>query len=278
MGLVLSVIIVTYNSEKYISNCLNSLIRASKEIPHEIFVIDNNSNDQTINIINGFNDVASLIVNGQNLGFAKAVNIGLKRCLGKFIILLNPDVIIKSGSLESVIDFMEINDRVGICGCRLLNGDDSIQYSKGPFPTLFSTILRRALPRRMRKYHLRGYDKIVECDWVTGAFMLIRKKMAQEIDFFDETFFLYYEDVDLCLRAKQREWKILYYPMICAYHLDPHHAKNKSKINKNMKIEIRNSLLKYFKKHAPAYAYQIVRLLFSFIYFEGNPFHKENGL
>ena len=261
MNLTISVVVVTYNSEKYITNCLNSIARGVKDIKNEIFVIDNNSIDRTKQLIKEFQNFVTLIENEENLGFARAVNIGLKRSSGEFILLINPDIVLKSGSLQPMIEFMKSHQRVGICGCMLLNEDGSLQYSKGSFPTLFSTIFRLVLPRRMRKYHSSGYKKAEECDWVTGAFMMIRHKMIEEVDFFDEEFFLCYEDVDLCIRAKQKEWKTFYYPEVSAYHLNPHHLKADPVISENTEFEIRKSQLNFFKKHRNAYSYRALSLL-----------------
>ena len=265
MNLTISINVVTYNSEKYISKCLNSIARVVQEIQHEIFVIDNNSVDRTKQLIKEFQNSITLIENGENFGFARAANMGLKRSSGEFILLLNPDVIIKSDSLQPMIDYMGNHQRVGICGCKLLNEDGSLQYSKGSFPTLFSTVYRMVLPRRMRKYHLSGYERVGECNWVTGAFMMIRHKMLEEIGFLDETFFLCYEDVDLCLRAKQKGYKTFYLPEVSAYHLNPYHLKSSSIISENIELEIRRSQLNFFEKHRNAYSYQTLKFFASLL-------------
>jgi GT2 family glycosyltransferase len=187
-----------------------------------------------------------LLENSENHGFAKAVNMGLQRSTGDFILLLNPDTVIRSESFYPVIDFLRRNPNIGICGCKLLNADGSLQFSKGPFPTLFSTLYRIVLPRPMRKYDLWGYDKPRRCDWVTGALMLIRNGLAKEEGGLDEAFFIYYEDVDYCLRAKKRGWEIYYHPEIVAYHLRPYAI---SKRNLSMEREIWKSRLYYFRKN-----------------------------
>ena len=199
----LSVIVVTHNSEKYILPCLDSVIHAAFGIQYEVLIIDNASTDQTKDLIKQRQHPLRLIVNLENQGFAKAVNTGLRKSSGEFRLCMNPDVIIKSDSLLPLIDFMRMNPKVGLCGCRLLNEDGSLQYSKGSFPTLFSTALRMFLPRRMRKYHFRGYDKAEECDWFTGAFMLARSRVVKEVGYLDEKYFMYYEDLDYCLQAKE---------------------------------------------------------------------------
>ena len=273
----LSIIIVTYNSEKYILDCLNSVERATLDIQHEIFLIDNQSVDQTRTVIKKFQNSIVLLENPKNVGFAKAVNMGLRKASGKFILLLNPDVIIQSDSLSPMINFMKNHSNLGICGCKLLHQDHSLQYSKGSFPSLFSILLfRLVLPRRMRKYHLWGYEKIGKCDWVTGAFMLMRNRLIEEVGFFDENYFVYYEDMDYCLQVKKKGWEVYYYSEIMAYHLNPHAISTRYLQVEN---EIRRSRLYFFRKNRSMLSYLILLSLTRMI--EGripSPQFSNNGL
>lgn len=242
----LSTIIVTHNSGKYILPCLNSIGRASHSLKFEIFIIDNKSTDETKKLIQPFGDSISLIELPENQGFARAVNIGLRKSSGEFRLVINPDVIIRSGSLVPMIEFMRNHPMLGISGCKLLNPDGTLQFSKGTFPTVWSTFLRAVLPRRMRKYQLWGYEKVGQCDWVTGAFMLIRNGIIEETGYLDEEYFLYYEDVDYCLQAATKGWQTFYYPEIIAYHLNPNTLIRK---NDRIQKEIRRSRLHFFKKN-----------------------------
>jgi GT2 family glycosyltransferase len=248
----LSIIIVTCNSEKYILNCLRSISRSIQGLEHEILIIDNNSTDQTKILTNEFSNPVRLIENTENLGFAKALNLGLRASSGEFFLSINPDVIIESDSLLPMVSFMRANSKAGICGCKLLNGDGSLQYSTGSFPTLFSTIYRSVLPRRMRKYNLWGYGNVRECDWVTGAFMLIRNSLVDSVGYLDEGYFMYYEDVDYCLQAKKRGWYTYYYPGITACHLTPHSTSDKGT---GVKREIEKSRVFFFKKNGCVVSY-----------------------
>jgi GT2 family glycosyltransferase len=236
-------------------DCLHSIQRATRDIQHEILLIDNQSVDQTKTFVKEFKPSITLLENSENLGFAKAVNRGLKKAFGEFILLLNPDVIIQSDSLNPMMDFMRNHPKTGICGCQLVNPDGFLQYSKGSFPTLFSLLCRTVLPRRMRKYHLWGYDRIGRCDWVTGAYMLIRHHLIEEMGGFDETYFLYYEDMDYCLQAKKRGWEIYYYPGIKAFHMYPH-ATSPRKLA--IEHEIHRSRLYFFRKNESKFSYYIV--------------------
>jgi GT2 family glycosyltransferase len=255
----LSVIVVTHNSEKYILPCLDSVIHAASGFQYEVLIIDNASTDRTKDLIKQRQHPLTLIVNLENQGFARAVNIGLRGSSGEFRLLMNPDVTLRSDSLVPIIDFMRENPKVGICGCRLLNEDGSLQYSKGSFPKLLSTLFRMVLPRRMRKYDLRGYDKVGGCDWVTGALMLARNQVIGEVGFLDEAYFMYYEDVDYCLQAKKAGWQVYYYPGITAFHLNPHAVSGR---NDKIENHIRKSRLHFFKKNNFMGSFYLLRFVY----------------
>jgi GT2 family glycosyltransferase len=258
----LSIIIVTHNSETYISNCLKSVERAVRGIGHEILVIDNHSTDHTKALIKDSKISCILIENSENYGFARAINMGLARSSGTFSLIINPDIVVKADSLAPMIDFMRNHPAVGICGCKLLNTDGSLQYSMGSFPTLFSILCRIVLPRRMRKYRLWGYEKLTECDWVTGAFVLIRNSIVRQVGYLDENYFLHYEDVDYCLQARNQGWKTYYYPGIAAYHFNPHAMTKKNPL---IEEEIRRSRLYFFDKNVSKTSCKILALLTLFI-------------
>jgi GT2 family glycosyltransferase len=258
----LSIIIVTHNSENYILNCLTSVEKAVRDIEHEILVIDNNSTDHTKALVKESKTSLLLVENSENDGFARAINRGLKRCSGEFSLILNPDIVIQSESLKPMINFMRNNPTAGICGCKLLNADGSLQYSMGSFPTLFSILCRIVLPRRMRKYRLWGYDKLTECDWVTGAFVLVRNTLVRQVGYLDENYFLHYEDVDYCLQAGNKGWKTYYYPGIAAYHFNPHALTRKSPL---IEEQIRKSRLYFFDKNVSKTSGFILSLLTRFV-------------
>jgi len=253
----LSVILVTHNSEKFILPCLDSIIKATHGTHNEILIIDNHSTDLTKELCKQYRYPVTLIENHENRGFAKAANIGLRKSCGEFRLLMNPDVILQSEALGRILDFMRSHPNAGICGCRLLNEDGSLQHSKGSFPTLFSTIYRVILPRRVRKYHLWGYGKAGRCDWVTGAFMLLRSSMIRAVGLLDENYFMYYEDVDLCLQARKAGWQTYYYPEVAGFHLTPHAVSDKGI---EIETQIRKSRRHYFRKNVFVPSYRKTRI------------------
>jgi GT2 family glycosyltransferase len=258
----ISVVIVTYNSEPFIAKCIASVDRAVQGIPHEILVVDNNSSDRTRQIIEHFPNSHRLLKNGKNLGFSKGINRALRESSGQFVLVMNPDVFICSPSLQPMVDFMANHPNIGVMGCKMLNLDNSLQYSKGSFATLFSILHRGILPRPMRKYDFWGYDKMGPCDWVTGAFMLIKRDLIEKVGYFDENYFLYYEDMDFCLQAKRLGWQSYYYPGITAYHVNPHARRQISPLNGHeIERANQNSRVYFFKKNRSSLSYWIVRLL-----------------
>jgi GT2 family glycosyltransferase len=229
--LVLSIVIVSWNVREDLRECLQSLLREegsrleSGEI--EIIVVDNASTDGTAEMVNLEFPQVKLLVNSQNLGYTKANNIGINHSRGKYILLLNPDTIVHQGALQALIDCAESHPEAGIIGAKLLNPDGSVQRSARSFPDIGAglfrnTFLGRLFPNNpfVRRYLLTdfGYDEVREVDWVSGAAMLVRRDLIERIGGLDERFWAYCEDVDLCWRAWQAGYKVLFCPNAVITH------------------------------------------------------------
>ena len=228
---VLSIVIVSWNVREDLRECLQSLLREegsrleSGEI--EIIVVDNASTDGTAKMIEREFPQVKLLVNLQNLGYTKANNIGINHSRGKYILLLNPDTIVHQGALQALIDCAESHPEAGIIGAKLLNPDGSVQRSARSFPDIGAglfrnTFLGRLFPNNpfVRRYLLAdfGYDEVREVDWVSGAAMLVRRDLIERIGGLDERFWAYCEDVDLCWRAWQAGYKVLFCPNAVITH------------------------------------------------------------
>jgi GT2 family glycosyltransferase len=228
---VLSIVIVSWNVREDLRECLQSLLRdegsrlESGEI--EIIVVDNASTDGTAEMVNLEFPRVKLLVNSQNLGYTKANNIGINHSRGKYILLLNPDTIVHQGALQALIDCAESHPEAGIIGAKLLNPDGSVQRSARSFPDIGAglfrnTFLGRLFPNNpfVRRYLLAdfGYDEVREVDWVSGAAMLVRRDLIERIGVLDERFWAYCEDVDLCWRAWQAGYKVLFCPNAVITH------------------------------------------------------------
>ena len=254
--MVLSIIVVNYNSREFISSCLNWIRKYLGGLSYEIIVIDNHSVDGSPQLIReNFPDV-SLIENGKNLGFGKAINEGYKKAGGKYLLILNPDVEILPGSIEKMIHFLEDHPEIGLLLPKLVNPDGSLQFSCRTFYD-FSTLVFRKTPlgkvfpnhKIIRKHLMLDWDhrEPREVDWGLGACMFLRKGALGNREIFDERFFLYFEDVDLCLRLKKEGWKVVYYPEAVMIHSHLRHSAQGG--FSRAKWEHLKSLIKFYFKH-----------------------------
>jgi len=224
----LDIIIVNYNSTDYLLDCLGSIYKSLEGHSVKIFVADNASSDNIDRIVIEFPDVL-LLKNKQNLGYAKAVNECLSLSSAPFVSIMNPDILINKGCFQSILSFMRIKNDIAIVGPKILDGNNSIQGSARAFPTpltaIFgrSSILTKILPnnRISSKNILTGTavdNRSLDVDWVSGAFMFVRRKAINQIGPMDDRFFMYWEDADWCKRMSKAGWRIVYYPLASVIH------------------------------------------------------------
>ena len=225
---MVSVVIVSYNTREILRNCLQALFENSKGIAIEVFVVDNNSYDSSADMVKNDFPSVRLIANHQNLGFAAANNQAFVLAQGSYIFLLNPDAYIKPLSIEHCIAFMDRMPQCGLCGGKIISPAGSLEPSARRFPSALSKLLtlsglRGKFPQSpIINYHEFGgfaHDQPMEVDWVPGTFTIVRKKMLDEIGTFDERFYIYYEETDLCMRAKKAGWKIYFIPDAEVMHI-----------------------------------------------------------
>jgi len=216
----LSIIIVNYNVKEFIQNLLESIKSASLNLKTEIIVVDNASDDGSIELIKQKYPYVHLIENHRNEGFSKANNLGLKIAKGKYLLLLNPDTIVKEDTFEKMISFFEATPEAGMAGCKLLNTDGTLQLAcrrgfPGPWASFTKvTGLSTLFPKSplFARYNLTYLDenKTYAVDAISGAFMMIRREVYEKIGGLDETFFMYGEDLDLCYRVNKAGYKVYY--------------------------------------------------------------------
>jgi hypothetical protein len=250
-----SIIIVNYNSTELLKNCIDSVEKFTTGINFEIIVVDNNSITGDIDELLKFHDRIKLIKNDVNRGFGAANNQGVEVAKGKYVLLLNNDTILFENSIKKVFDFAESLDGNEIIGCKLLNEDKSIQKSVFDFPSLvneftsnFFLYLIFPKSKYFNKYHLmnRGISRTTEVDVVTGAFLFINRISFDALGGFDERFFFYMDDTDLCYRHKKNKDRVVYYPETAIIHLKGKSAGGESWFkNKHQSI----STIKFFQKH-----------------------------
>jgi hypothetical protein len=224
---LLSIIIVTWNSEKFIKNCLTSIFNTKGSIDFEVMVIDNASQDGTIKIINEFKSEVKLICNQKNLGYAKGNNQGIEITSGEYILLLNPDVELKEKCLQLMLDFMEKHTDIDGLGPQLLNLNGTIQPSCREFPD-FSILLWEisGLSFLFPKSKIFGrwrmgyfdFQSSREVDQPMGSCLLLRRKTLENAGVLDENFPIFFNDVDLCYRIKKDGGKLYFFPEAKAFH------------------------------------------------------------
>ncbi len=216
----LSIIIVNYNVKEFLQNLIHSIEKASTNLTKEIIIIDNASDDGSVDFIKEKFPQIKLIANQTNLGFGKANNIGLKQATGKYILLINPDTLVAEDTFEKMIQFFESNKNIGLAGCKILNPDGTLQLAcRRSFPgpwTSFTKVtgLSNLFPNSkiFARYNLTYLDenKSYEVDAISGSFMMMRKEVYEKVGGFDEQFFMYGEDLDLCYRIQKAGYKVFY--------------------------------------------------------------------
>ena len=252
----LTIIVVNFNTSAFILSCLQSIRDCVCGMEYEVIVVDNRSTDGSYHLIQEkFSDLC-LIENTTNLGFARAVNQGFRRAKGEYLLVLNPDVTLTPGSIGKAINFLDTHPDVGLLLPKLVNPDGSLQFSCRTFYN-FSTILFRRTPlgkifpnHRVIRKHLMmdwNHEEIREVDWGLGACMFLRREALKGENIFDERFFLYFEDVDLCFRMKKEGWKVIYYPEAVMIHA--HLRQSADGLFNRAKWEHFKSLIKFYLKH-----------------------------
>lgn len=236
----LSVIIVNYNVQDFLEQCLKSVVTASKNINTEIFVVENNSVDDSVKMLKDKYPQVHLIENKTNKGFSFANNQAIKIAKGEYILLLNPDTVVEPDTFEKTIAFMDAHSDAGALGVKMFSGEGKfLPESKRGLPTPAVAFykmsgLAKLFPksRTFGNYHL-GYldeNKINEVEILAGAFMLIRKSVLDIIGLLDETFFMYGEDIDMSYRILLAGYKNYYFPETKIIHYKGQ-STNKNSIN-----------------------------------------------
>src|ERR1017187_2765200 len=252
------IVIVSYNVRDRLRDCLRNLSG------QRVIVVDNASGDDSAAMVRAEFPAAELIANTGNRGFAAACNQGITASTEDFILVLNPDTLVTPAALQTLLDIMQAESRAGACGPRILNPDGSLQPSCRRFPTLPRLLLDefglgKLFPRSkfFGGYRMTwwAHDQRREVDQVMGAALLLRRAALKQVGTFDERFFMYFEEVDLCLRLHDAGWKVLFVPDAQVIH---HGGQSARQVLPEATLYRYRSLGAFYRKHYPTW--QLVTL------------------
>jgi len=271
----LSIIVVSFNTRGLLGECLRSIGDCKGEVCCDAFVVDNASNDGTVEFVREAFPWVQVIANSQNLGFSKANNQALRACKGRYALLLNSDALLHPHALAGMVSFLETHPNTGMVSCRLVDGSGRTQPSAGNLPGLWSQFVsffevRRFVPRaavetlvrtRWTKRLLRalsaGYftpmvqsSAPISVRFLSGACLMVRRELYEQIGLLDENIFLFLEDADWCLRASEAGWNLYYLPDYDVTHLGGRSFLARSGgRDYRISVERCESILYYFGKH-----------------------------
>jgi len=242
----LSVVIVSYNVRPFLTACLDSVQHALNGIESEVFVVDNHSDDDSVEVVARDYPWVHLINNKENVGFSKANNIAIRQAKGQYILLLNPDTVVADDTLRGVIGFMDEHPEAGGAGVRMHNGDGTLApESRRAIPTPF--VAAKKMLGFTKRYYMSylSWNEPAQIEVVSGAFMLLRRKAIDQVGLLDEDFFMYGEDIDMSYRLLKGGWQNWYLPF------DIVHYKGQSTSKSDFRYVhvFYQAMLIFFRKH-----------------------------
>lgn len=217
-------------------DCLTSIIDSKPAVAYEVIVVDNSSTDGSIEMVKSKFPSVVLIENSENLGYCKAANKGIKKSISENLLILNSDTKIFTGTFDTLVEFTKNHSNTGAVGPMLINPDGSLQYSCRRFPSFAIGIVHAFLgfisPSNSytKSYMMIDWDHKTEreVDWISGAAMFLKKEAVLDIGLFDENYFMYVEDVDICFQLWKKGWKVYYCPEAKILHYIGESSKQKS--------------------------------------------------
>jgi len=264
LALQLSIIVTNYKTSDLLKICLKSITIAGVGLDCEIIIVDSEAEDETREVIQeNFSDQKiNYIAFGTNQGYAKLVNYALARAQGQYILVLNADMVLLKDSIKKMIEYMQVNSKIGVLGPQLLNFNETIQESCFQYYRLITIFCRRTVlgklkfgQKELSRFLMKDFDhqSVREVDWIMGTALMVSRQALEQVGPMDEKFFMYFEDTDWCRRFWQAGWRVVYFPEAKMYH---YHGRVSKKtgglldllINKYTWIHI-SSALKYFFKY-----------------------------
>lgn len=260
-----SVVIVNWNTRDLLHQTLTTLHRETTGTTFETIVVDNGSEDGSADLVRREWPQVTLIASPTNLGFAGGNNLGLRRCRGRHVLLLNSDTIILPNTLGPMARFLDAHPEAGCVGCLHHNEDLTLQRSTGDFPNyvedgLFYTDLYRLPPVRayLRRHYIwwGDHDRVREVDWVNGACMMVRREVVEQIGGLDEGYFIYAEEVDWCYCMRRAGWRVYFTPEAEVIHLG---GKAMDRVPARRLVLKYTGQYRFYKKYYPLWHRLVLR-------------------
>lgn len=248
----LSIIIISYNTCELLRACLASIASGCGALTYEIFVVDNHSHDDSVAMMQHDFPAVKIIANENNVGFGRANNQALKIASGEYFLLLNSDAELTPNAAADLVTFMNTHHEIGFCSGQLLNMNGTLQNTATPLPNLLTELLPKPLLRWLkphqycRKNFFDSGAEFYPVEAVVGAALMVRRKTAEAIGFYDEAYFFFFEETDWCLRARKNHWQIALIPAIKIFHRQGGSAKQTPI---SSRLEYWRSRYIYFRKH-----------------------------
>jgi hypothetical protein len=275
-----SIIIVSYNNKKLLQDCLQSVIDNTKEVSYEIIIVDNNSTDGSQDMLRELYPGVTLLCNEENIGFSRANNQGYKRSSGEYLLFLNSDTLIQENAVQKMTMHLKENPAVGILGPKILDVRHQPTRSYMRFldaKKLFLGSKRIRLFVDVEKYRLHfpkyDYSTIRKALWLSGACLMITRKVFEEAGLFDEHYFLYLEDMDLCLQVNRLGYDVVYFPVVEIIHM---FGGSSSQHPDHLHRLYDKSMAYYFRKNMSVLQY-VLALLYIWIFSDFLHRHREDS-
>ncbi len=241
----ISIILVNYNDRVHLSGCLASLERTAAALPAEVILVDNHSEDGSPKAAESFGWVR-LIRNEENVGYARANNIGIEAARGDFLLFLNTDTVVPENSLPSLLAELEDRPEAGAIGPALVRDNSRPQVSFGREVNFVAELWQKLFRNPYFRIVLRFRARTREVGWLSGACLLARRKAVEDAGRFDENFFLYFEDVDLCKKMRKAGYRLVFFPEVRVIHVG---GASTSQGKWQCRLEYRRSQVYYYRKH-----------------------------
>lgn len=250
-----SIIIVSHNSVRFLPKCLASIVSQQSSYPFEIILVDNASEDTSVLFVQQNYPQVNIIHNKDNKGFAYANNQGIRHSKGKYVLLLNPDTILLESALERLVSYLDAANDVGAVGPKILNPDGTLQRTGVSFPSLWNVFVeiffldilfpKSKLFGRHKKLY-KNPNQLYDVDYLQGSCLMIRKSILDEIGLLDESFFMFFEETDICYRIKKSGKRVVYCPEASVIHFG---RSGMGYYDKMSIVQYHQSLLKFIYKH-----------------------------